>query len=660
MRIHGLLVMILLMAWPTTAHANLDGSEFDRKIEAEISARDAEAGAWFHDANGIRANDPAKASDLYAKVTERVPDFDHALRRRCGCEHQLHHDAAAIGLCRSALALHRSAENLGALASTLIGRDPKDVTGGEKAEALSLSDEAGRISNDPIIHGMRAQIALAAGDLDRLRAAVGQLMVLAPNDWETHSFAAILDSAEGRFDDADGHIARATALGAPPPMLDMVRRIRADAQRHIQPWRAPALWFGYVTGAWAVGLALLFVAGNLASRATLRVLRSRPESAVSPREASLRSIYRAIVWVAAAYYYVSLPLVSLTVIGAFGGLVLVCLLAGWLPIKLLLIAGIAAFATVWATIKSAFVRVEEKAIGTELGEREHPRLRALLAKVAKKIETREPDEVRLTIGTELAVTERAGSFKEARGRGKRTLLLGVALLDGMTVRELKALIAHEMGHFKNEDTAGGGLALAVRRTILLMAMGLARAGAAVPWNPAWWFVRMYHAFFLRISQGASRLQEVLADRWAILAYGSQPFARGLEHVIERSAYFESHVDRTIHEVKEAELGLSNLYTYEPKKPVSSKIVAEKTRELIEAKPSVYDSHPSPAERLATAEAFAAVGEPEEPGDDDPAWSLFEDRESVERAMTDAARALLVDQGIVIPAETEEQPLSASA
>ena len=56
-----------------------------------------------------------------------------------------------------------------------------------------------------------------------------------------------------------------------------------------------------------------------------------------------------------------------------------------------------------------------------------------------------------------------------------------------------------------------------------MAIGLAEGGAASSINPAWWFVRGFHSVFLRISQGASRLQEGLADRWAAFAYGSKSF-----------------------------------------------------------------------------------------------------------------------------------------
>ena len=59
-----------------------------------------------------------------------------------------------------------------------------------------------------------------------------------------------------------------------------------------------------------------------------------------------------------------------------------------------------------------------------------------------------------------------------------------------------------------------------------MLVALIQNGAAAVYNPAWLFATRYHQIFLRISQGASRLQEVLADRRAVSAYGSRPFVDG--------------------------------------------------------------------------------------------------------------------------------------
>jgi hypothetical protein len=66
---------------------------------------------------------------------------------------------------------------------------------------------------------------------------------------------------------------------------------------------------------------------------------------------------------------------------------------------------------------------------------------------------------------------------------------------------------------------------------------------------------------------------------------------------------------------------------------------------------VYDSHPTPADRLAWAKALAVPAPPARPGDDTPAWSLFSYREKLEREMTEQLRIELLARGIVLPRPT---------
>jgi Zn-dependent protease with chaperone function len=218
----------------------------------------------------------------------------------------------------------------------------------------------------------------------------------------------------------------------------------------------------------------------------------------------------------------------------------------------------------------------------------------------------------------------------------------------MTQLQLRSILAHEHGHYRNQDTAGGGFALAVRRSLMTMIIRLATSGVAGAYNPAWWFLRGYHRVYLIISQGASRLQEVLADRWAVQAYGSTAFVAGYRHVVARSVEFDHHIGATLKEVIEEKRPLPNLYQYraavaEPEaKDLASAIEAAMVQE-----PSVYDSHPAPSQRIAAAETLAVSRAPE-PGDDEPIWSLFEDRDEIERMMTAQVRDnVLANHGIEI-------------
>ena len=63
------------------------------------------------------------------------------------------------------------------------------------------------------------------------------------------------------------------------------------------------------------------------------------------------------------------------------------------------------------------------------------------------------------------------------------------------------------------------------------ATAMARQGQLEWWNVGWQFVRLYHLIFRRITHGASRLQEINADRVAARLCGQKPFEGGLRHVI---------------------------------------------------------------------------------------------------------------------------------
>ena len=214
----------------------------------------------------------------------------------------------------------------------------------------------------------------------------------------------------------------------------------------------------------------------------------------------------------------------------------------------------------------------------------------------------------------------------------------------MKLGPFRAVLAHEYGHFSNRDTAGGGLALAVRRSLLTMAAALAEGGVAHWYNPAWLFLNAFYRVFLRISQGASRLQEVLADRWAALAYGSQAFQDGLRHVIERAIRFNAHANATLQEVVGGAKPLVNLYTFQPATHGDETEIARAVERAFQAEPSPYDSHPSPQQRCAWVQSLGVATEPGEEGDPE-VWALFSDRSEIEQWMTRRIQDNLRSQGV---------------
>jgi Zn-dependent protease with chaperone function len=109
------------------------------------------------------------------------------------------------------------------------------------------------------------------------------------------------------------------------------------------------------------------------------------------------------------------------------------------------------------------------------------------------------DAIYITPGPEIAVTERGELFKKLSGQGQRCLILGLGALNGMSQGQLRAILAHEYGHFSNQDTAGGNFARQVLISVRNMGIRLALNGLAAWYNPAWWFVNGTIAALRRVT-----------------------------------------------------------------------------------------------------------------------------------------------------------------
>lgn len=131
-----------------------------------------------------------------------------------------------------------------------------------------------------------------------------------------------------------------------------------------------------------------------------------------------------------------------------------------------------------------------------------------------------------------------------------------------------------------------------------MARHLAEGGAATWHNPAWWFVNGFHRVFLRISQGASRLKEVLADRWAAFTYGAASSERGLGTSTSAWSFFDAHADIALNSAIEARTPITNLYQFSPAELPGQADLSYKIDEELRRQPTPYDSHPAPLDRFA--------------------------------------------------------------
>jgi Zn-dependent protease with chaperone function len=192
--------------------------------------------------------------------------------------------------------------------------------------------------------------------------------------------------------------------------------------------------------------------------------------------------------------------------------------------------------------------------GRPLSHDDAPRLFDLLHAIAQRSGVDAPDQVFLTALPEAAVTQTGGLLR----RGSRVLVLGLPLLDALTIPELQAVLAHEYGHFAGGDTRL--LRLASRaHDLFATTVGASRPGpfqeaprsglglAVVGGQAlAGGIAQIYGRLYFLLSLGMSRREELAADRLAADVAGRDAMISALERMPEletHHAYLANDVAR---------------------------------------------------------------------------------------------------------------------
>lgn len=596
-------------------------------IERELAKDHPELVADFRAATAAGdQGDTGKAIELYRKVSGAAPTFEPGLRRLGAFLVEAGKRQEGIEFCRKAVAINRSAANLYTLGSSLgFGKD-RSGTREEKREAIQLLAEARTFpeGNEVDNLGLAAQISLDLEDETSFREVVRLMRAGFPNEVSTHYFAAVLEVFDEHWVRAEREIKKAGKLGLQPEAVQRFLDTRVHSKALGWKW---AIGLVLVVVGWVVGLGLLFGLGSILSKLTLRSAeRANPNLPVSDGVRKLRTFYRVLINFAGVYYYISLPIVLVMVLGICGGVIYGFLVIGWVPIKLTILIGIGALLTVGAMIKSFFIKSETSDPGRPLRREEAPGLWQMVEDVARDMGTRAVDEIRLTPGSEVAVYERGDWREKLRDNGARILLLGTGVLNGFKQDGFRAVLAHEYGHFSHRDTAGGDVALRVRSDIFKFYRAMYAAGQATALNAAFHFLRIYNFIFRRISHGATRLQEILADRVAAQTYGTLSFESGLKHVVRRSLEFDQVANSEIEAVIKSKSPLQHIYEAAPTDLAS---IDKAFAEAIDRPTTDDDTHPSPADRFRLL-AGVQVGRTSTL--EGEVWDLFSDREAIKKEM----------------------------
>jgi Zn-dependent protease with chaperone function len=167
--------------------------------------------------------------------------------------------------------------------------------------------------------------------------------------------------------------------------------------------------------------------------------------------------------------------------------------------------------------------------GPELQPAEHPELADLVRDVARLCGQQPPARIFLVPQVNAWVTRRGGIV----GFGARRMMgLGLPLLQVVDVGQLRAILAHEFGHYWNGDTHLGPWIYRTRQSIWRTVETLQRKGSWLQKLFVW-----YGEHYLRLTMDISRRQELAADQLAARLAGAQTFAAALLRIENAAAAY---------------------------------------------------------------------------------------------------------------------------
>lgn len=387
---------------------------------------------------------------------------------------------------------------------------------------------------------------------------------------------------------------------------------------------------------------------------------------LAPRRGLLRTF--GLLLLVLLPYLFFLLLFSVFIAGVFGlyGFWAVSLLPR-VPIAILIGLAIVVLGTAAAFfigMYRLFFPPRPQTFGVEVAMQEQPEAWDLARKVAADVGTKPVDRIVITPDPGVSVHLDGSLLATLFGGGHRVLQIGVPSIHTLSVNELRAILAHEYGHFSNRDTQwstftyamSNGLIAAFRATpgpIKQEGGGGGWIALVMALNPAYWTLLLFLRLFFNATGAFSRIREVMADVRAMKLYGGESFRNGLEKVVFNDALFATVVqgevvpalakqNKTVADFSAMMTFVKSDLSHKQQEQIKSSIAAEG--------PSAYDSHPPVSTRLKYSQRFS-MGKTER--DERDAAALFSGWHGLNEKLADLYNARLLGYLRAVAAQAEE-------
>jgi Zn-dependent protease with chaperone function/tetratricopeptide (TPR) repeat protein len=567
---------------------------------------------------------------------ERFPEAAETLRRARGLDEKVVQFLGEDTVKAIEESGHLSARALGGLKA--LKADQYDTAAAELRQALA--DDPGNLLAArglarALVEGLASgNRRLLPGAADQVADEVSNLCRRFPDDAEMQVGLALSLHLAKQHIRAARALDRAVQLGGSPAALlggAGVEAIHSDAAQAewTRFWTVVAV---AVVGGAALWTAIMFALGVILAVSIPRVPEATALTAGSRsrREVWLERFYLLVLSLGLLMFYASVPVVVL-------GLVAVTLAAFVLMLVIRIIHLGVLHRGLWATcniVRCTLMGPSRRTLGIEATPERHPRLFETLRTVAARLHTRPVDAVYLTPSSSIAVyQEGAGPFG-LLGRRRRVLDIGISTLPLLTRSEFQSILAHEYGHFTQNDPFYSRFIFQVSASLTTSLAVMSAAGGFLNHiNPFYWFWWLYLRAYTLLANGFSRSREFLADREAVAAYGKRPFVSGLTKASVDGVLFESTVYVNIqHQLGQGRTFINIFDAFRQHRQGTE--MTESRERLLEQlrrqKPRWLDTHPTFSERIAAVSHFPDAGLPDE---DPPASELLDDPQAMEAELT---------------------------
>ncbi len=248
--------------------------------------------------------------------------------------------------------------------------------------------------------------------------------------------------------------------------------------------------------------------------------------------------YRRQVFLLAALGFVSLGLIVLTLLALLAASLAMATRAVYVGGKLAVVIG----ALLWVVLRSLWVRLDPPK-GEVITRAQAPRLFELLDRLQANLRTPPVHQVLVTPALNAGVTQipRLGVF----GWHRNYLLLGLPLLRSLSVPQLEAVLAHELGHLSRGHARMGNWIYRLR-------LSWARLEDELNRKPHWGsgairgYLRWYVPLFNASSYPLARRNEFEADATSAQLTSPQVAAQALTNVNVAHAFLQTRYWPQVH------------------------------------------------------------------------------------------------------------------